>query len=221
MFNVTRPASGPACLSSGTVYNQADVVNALKSVFYGKCYICERGEIQDVEIEHFLPLAYGGGRMDWNNLFYSCRRCNGIKSNGHLNLLNCTDSATRVCMEIRLRAYPTPDSRILVEASSTAPSIETQNTVNLLDACYNNSTTAQRGISREALTEQIFDFMCTFIEARRLIKNPSTGRSNRKDALETIEAMLDDSHPFSAFWRWQYLDDSYLTTNHPALGRSF
>ena len=63
--------------------------------------------------------------------------------------------------------------------------------------------------------------MCTFINARRLLKNPSTGRSNKQDALETIEAMLDVAHPFCAFWRWQYLDDTYLTTNYPALGNIF
>ncbi len=90
-----------------------------------------------------------------------------------------------------------------------------------LKLCYNNSSTALRGVSREALMEQIFDFMCTFINARRLLRNPSTGRTNKQGALETIEAMLDAGHPFSAFWRWQYLDDPYLTTNYPYLGNSF
>jgi hypothetical protein len=221
LFNVIRPTNGPACLSNGSTYNQPDVVEALKLVFHGKCYLCERSEIHDVEIEHFVPQASGGGRMDWHNLFYSCSRCNGIKSNGHLNLLNSTDTNINVCREIRLKAFPTPDSDILVEASSNAPSNETLNTVELLRLCYNNSSTALRGVSREALMEQIFDFMCTFINARRLLKNPSTGRSNKQDALETIEAMLYVAHPFCAFWRWQYLDDTYLTTNYPALGNIF
>ncbi|EAP93722.1 hypothetical protein V12B01_21741 [Vibrio splendidus 12B01] len=221
MFNVIRPTNGPSCLSSGSSYNQPDVVVALKDVFHKKCYLCERDEIHDVEIEHFVPQAAGGDRMDWNNLFYSCSRCNGIKSNGHLNLLNCTDPSINVCREIRLKAFPTPDSDVLVEPQSDNPSEETLNTVELLKLCYNNSSTALRGVSREALMEQIFDGMCTFINARRLLKKPSTGRSNRQDALETIEAMLDVKHPFSAFWRWQYLDDNFLTTEYPELGSAF
>jgi len=221
LFNVIRPANSPACLSSGSNYNQLAVVNALKPVFHEKCYLCERGSIHDAEIEHFVPQASGGGRMDWSNLFYSCSRCNGIKSNGHLNLLDCTDPSINVSREIRLKAFPTPNSDILVEASSETPNIETLNTIELLKLCYNNTSTALRKVSREALMEQILDFMCTFINARRLLKNPSTGRTNKRDALETIEAMLEASHPFSAFWRWQYLDDTYLTTNYPALGNSF
>ncbi|MFA0630712.1 HNH endonuclease [Vibrio sp. 10N.222.49.A3] len=221
MFNVIRPVDGPACLSSGSTYNQPEVVEELKKVFHSKCYLCERNEIHDVEIEHFVPQAAGGGRMDWNNLFYSCSRCNGIKSNGYLGLLDCTDSNINVSREIRLKAYPTPDSEILIEASSDTPSDETLNTIELLNECYNNSSTALRGVSREALTEQLFEYMCTFINARRLLKNPSTGSSNREGALETIEAMLDSRHPFSAFWRWQYLDDNFLTGNYPELEESF
>jgi hypothetical protein len=218
---VIRPVNGPLCLSNGSTYNQIKVVEALKSVFHGKCYLCERSEIHDVEIEHFVPQASGGSRMDWKNLFYSCSRCNGIKSNGHLNLLNSTDSNINVCREIRLKAFPTPNSAILVEATSSTPNNEILNTVELLKLCYNNSSTALRGVSREALMEQIFEFMCTFINARRLLKKPSTGRSIKRDALETIEAMLDVKHPFSAFWRWQYLDDTYLTANYPTLGNKF
>ena len=221
MYNVTRPTSGPDCLSSGSNYNQPEVVNALKSVFLEKCYICERNAIQDAEIDHFIPLASGGGRMNWNNLFYSCSRCNGIKSNGHLNILDSTSSSVDVFREIRLKASPTPDNDIVVEASSNTPSNETLNTVRLLEECYNNTSTALRGVSREALVEQIFEYMCTFVNARRLLRNPSTGRTNKQGALETIEAMLSSVHPFSAFWRWQYMDDTYLRTNYPELGCRF
>lgn len=221
MFNVIRPIKGPSCLSNGSEYNKPDVVHALKLMFHGKCYLCERGEIHDVEIEHFVPQAAGGNRMNWNNLFYSCSRCNGIKSNKHLNLLDCTNSNVNICREIRLKAFPTPNSDILVEPTSGSPSHETLNTIELLKLCYNDSTTALRGVSREALIEQIFDYMCTFINARKLLKDPSTGKRIRQDALETIEAMLESHHPFSAFWRWQYLDDKFLTTNHPALGSTF
>ncbi|WP_429101894.1 HNH endonuclease [Aeromonas veronii] len=221
MFNVTRPKKGPSCLLTGTEYNQPEVVEELKKIFHGKCYICERNEIQDVEIEHFIPQDHGGGRMDWRNLFYSCSRCNGIKRNGHLNLLDCTDSNLNVSREIRIKIYPTPDSDVCVEPALNPPRQETINTVALLKLCYNYTNTALRGVSREALIEQIFDYMCIFINARRDLKDPSAGRTVKQNALETIEAMLNSSHPFSAFWRWQYLDDSFLTKNYPHLGTLF
>ncbi|MFM4750182.1 hypothetical protein ACEUDE_20790 [Aeromonas veronii] len=159
--------------------------------------------------------------MDWNNLFYSCSRCNGIKRNGHLNLLDCTDPNLNVSREIRLKIYPTPDSDVFVEAASSQPRQETINTVELLKLCYNETNTALREVSREALMEQIFEYMCCFINARRDLKNPSAGRTVKQNALETIEVMLNSRHPFSAFWRWQYLDDSFLTTNYPELGALF
>lgn len=81
--------------------------------------------------------------------------------------------------------------------------------------------TALREVSREALMEQIFEYMCSFINARRDLKNPSAGRTVKQNVLETIEVMLNSRHPFSAFWRWQYLDDSFLTTNYPELGTLF
>ncbi|MGN5130512.1 HNH endonuclease [Aeromonas hydrophila] len=217
MFNVIRPVNGPSCLATGAVYNRPEVVDALRTMFYGKCYLCERNEIHDVEIEHFIPQDAGGSRMDWDNLFYSCSRCNGIKSNRHSDLLNCTDPHINVCREIRLKIFTTPDNDIFIEPTSSQPSNETLNTIELLKLCYNDSTTALRGVSREALIEQIFDYMYTFINARRLLKHPSTGQSIRREALETIAAMLESRHPFSAFWRWQYLDDRFLTTNYPEL----
>jgi uncharacterized protein (TIGR02646 family) len=221
MFNVIRPVTVPASLAKKR-YNHADVVNVLKLMFHEKCYLCERNEIQDVEVEHFKPhMSVEADKFDWNNLYYSCSRCNSIKGATHKDLLDCTDSSINVFSEIILKMSPATDDDVFVAPSKENPSNEVTKTVELLKLCYNSTNTALRGVSRESLIEQIYSFLVTFITARSLLKKPSTGKSIKNNAEEIIEAMLDDSHPFCAFWRWQYLHDSFLVANYPNLEIAF
>jgi len=221
MFNVTRPEDVPASLER-KIYNHADVVNVLKPMFYGKCYLCERGEIQDVEVEHFDPhMKVEAKKFDWDNLYYSCSRCNSLKGSTHKGLLDCTDETIDVFSEIILKMSPATDDDVTVMANSKNPSVEVSKTVQLLTLCYNSKNTALRGVSRESLIEQMYSHMITFVNSRYLLKNPSTGKTIRNDAKEVIEAMLDVKHPFSSFWRWQYLHDSFLTENYPDLENGF
>jgi hypothetical protein len=207
----------PPSLAKGR-YNHSDVVDVLKPMFYEKCYLCERNEIQDVEVEHFAPhMSVEAVRLDWNNLYYACSRCNGIKGAVHRELLDCADSSADVFREIILKLSPAPNDDVFVIASCANPTPEVIRTVELLKLCYNQTNTALRCISRESLIEQIYSFLATFINARILLKKPSTGVTIKNDAKETIEAMLHVSHPFSAFWRWQYLHDSFLVHSYPDL----
>lgn len=217
MFNVIRPVEAPAALARGE-YNTHEVVRVLNKMFFGKCYLCERGSIEDVEVEHFEPhMGDEALKFDWHNLFYSCSRCNGIKSSKHKNLLDCTDENIDVFRAIKLRMPSLPDDNIIVEAADASPSIQVKNTVKLLERCYNETNTALRGVSREALVEQIYEYLLAFMQARQLLKHPSTPNSRKQEAIEIIEAMMGVKHPFSAFWRWQYLEDSFLTEEYPEL----
>jgi uncharacterized protein (TIGR02646 family) len=72
MFNMIRPQPGPDC---STDYRSKEVVTALKTIFHGKCYLCE-DELSDPVVEHFIP--HEGDTVkehDWNNLYYACHRC--------------------------------------------------------------------------------------------------------------------------------------------------
>lgn len=223
MFNVARPSKVPNSLTKkNKEYNHTDVVSILKPMFHGKCYLCERDEIQDVEIEHFEPhMKVEAIKFDWNNLFYSCSRCNSIKSSTHINLLDCTDSSVNVYDEIICEMPSAPNADVVVKASKAKPSVETSNTVKLLNLCYNSTNTALRGVSREALMEQMFEYYCIFLKARIELTMKSNGKTIKLNAKETIEAMLEEKHPFSACWRRQYLDDSFLTTEYPELRVGF
>ena len=62
-------------------YNQLEVNIALKEVFHGKCYICENKAVTSYQIEHLIPHKDNVDlKFDWNNLFWSCAHCNGVKN---------------------------------------------------------------------------------------------------------------------------------------------
>lgn len=88
MVKVERSFPAPASLAyeakkkTGS-YSEPDVVCQLKKDFHNKCYICELDRLQDPEIEHLLPHKngrYPERKFDWDNLFWACRHCNGIKN---------------------------------------------------------------------------------------------------------------------------------------------
>lgn len=65
-------------------YDKQDVIEQLKRDFHNKCYICEIKELQDPNVEHLIPHKngeYPERKFDWENLFWSCGHCNGIKNN--------------------------------------------------------------------------------------------------------------------------------------------
>ncbi len=88
MVKVERSEKAPESLAkeakkANGSYSGNDVVEQLKKDFNNKCYICEIKDLQDPQIEHLLPHKDGKlkDRMfDWENLFWSCGHCNGVKN---------------------------------------------------------------------------------------------------------------------------------------------
>ena len=88
MVKVERSLPAPASLAmekekTNGSYNGSDVVKRLMEDFNNKCYICEIYNLQDPQVEHLKP-HFGGKyidrKFDWNNLFWSCGHCNGVKN---------------------------------------------------------------------------------------------------------------------------------------------
>lgn len=74
--------------------DKPDVIKRLIKDFHNKCYICEMKELQDPNVEHLLPHKngkYPERKYDWENLFWSCGHCNGVKNNGKYDngILDC------------------------------------------------------------------------------------------------------------------------------------
>jgi hypothetical protein len=211
MFNVIRDSVAPACLADG-YYNHREVVDILYPMFFGKCYLCERDELCDPEIEHFDPHEKDEGKkFDWNNLYYACGRCNSIKSNTHKNLLDCCDSSINVLRAIKCILPSIPSGIVEVSAMLCPEDGKMSNTVELLKKCYNEGGTPLRGITRSVLMESLFEYYSEFLGYRIAIRNKRSTRAERQHARGRIEAMLDVSFPFSVFWRWHVIEDSYLS----------
>ncbi|MHB9291288.1 hypothetical protein Holit_00361 [Hollandina sp. SP2] len=207
MFNVTRPLPGPDCSHS---YYSEEIVRTLQRIFHGKCYLCENN-VSDPVVEHFIP--HEGNKdleYDWKNLYYSCHRCNTIKGVAK-DLLDCCGASIDVSKSIKCLCSGVVDDDIKVEAQNDDQ--KTQNTVHLLHRCYNENNTGIRSISRESLHESIYKDYCSFLKYRVLLKNRDALSSDKTDALEHLKNMVQDSYPFSIFWKWHIKSDSFLS-NH-------
>ena len=82
MVKCERIFPAPASLAKRKFYNEEDTVQALKKTFHNKCYICEVQNLQDGVPEHLVPHKGKNDdlKFDWENLFWSCSRCNSIKN---------------------------------------------------------------------------------------------------------------------------------------------
>ncbi len=109
----------------------------------------------------------------------------------------------------------------MVGTTSQNPTQEMINTARLLDECFNLENTALRGISREALMEQLWDHYTDLLNARRVLRNKKSPEVDKIRAEQTISAMLTVKHPFSIFWRYYYLGDTFLVNTYAHLRVGF
>lgn len=217
MFYVKRSYPGPSDLSKN-IYNSYQIVSELRSIFHDKCYLCERQGLMDSEVEHFIPhgdkeeLKYG-----WDNLFYVCRRCNSIKGDTHIDLLDCTSDKINVFEEIKHLAYECTAGRILVIANSENPDSKVINTVRLLDLCFNSVNTGHRDTANEFLLEQIQLEFEYFIGLRRVLVDLRSTDEQKKHAIDSMREICKVAYPYSVFWRWHAITDVQLNKKHENL----
>ena len=92
MIRVAKNAVTPPSLLvvGNTRYDHQDVQKQLFEDHNNKCYLCERALVTDFEIEHLRPSAKNNDefKTSWDNLFLSCRYCNGKKLHHFDNVLN-------------------------------------------------------------------------------------------------------------------------------------
>lgn len=209
MFKVERLPNIPGSLANNE-YNTPEVVAALYEMFLGKCYLCEKANLDAPEIEHFEPhMGNAALKYDWSNLYYSCARCNSIKSHRHRDLLDCCSNEYNVVRSIKRLPPVMPDGEMQITAEIDATKVH--NTVTLLHKCFNEDNTALRGITRANLAENLFEHYTKLLSYRLTIVNRASTPTEIQVAVEKIEVMLSDRYEFSAFWRWCVLEDSTLS----------
>jgi uncharacterized protein (TIGR02646 family) len=206
MFKVTRPQPGPDCSKD---YRSKEVIETLREIFYGKCYLCE-DETPNPEIDHFIPREADPAKTyDWNNLYYICSRCNGIKRTA-TDILDCCNAAVDVSRAIKCVVPSIPDDDIIVDAQDNCETAK--NTADLLNRCYNEKNTGNRGITRELLHERIFEEYSGFIKYRTALKSKKSPPRQKDEAKQRLLNMTQDSYPFSIFWKWHIWSDPYLSS---------
>lgn len=216
MFNVQRTMPAPPSLALQTSYKGKDVIDALRAMFFDKCYLCEQDSISSPEVEHFVPhkktaaLKYG-----WNNLFYSCRRCNSIKSYNHTNLLDGSNPQLDVFNEIVHYAGNAAMGEVVIKASSQNPSQETINSVNLISKCFNDENTSLRGISKESLLEILLEDYTRFLGFRNILASRGSTQEEIAFAKAKLSVMCQVKHRFSVFWKWHIIKDVTVNRKFP------
>lgn len=215
MFNVIRNIPAPQCLARG-VYNHRTVVDALETIFHGKCYLCEQGELMDPEIEHFIPhRGCYALKYSWDNLFWACSRCNSIKSDNYDNLLDCTSTDFDVFSEIVHLAGNAINNGVQIYPRRKRPSRKVLNTVELLDQCFNSSNTGLRGITKVNLMEKLYEELYYFTGWRMKLVSARSTAIEIQDAKDKLKAMCGISYQFSVFWRWHILTDIRVRKKFP------
>lgn len=209
MFNVFRTYPMPQCLSRNT-YLEEDVVFALERIFQKKCYLCERKNLSDPEVEHFIPHEKNPElKYRWSNLYYACSRCNSIKSVTK-NLLDCCDTQANMTRIIKHLMPGSYDGDFVISNAAGYQYSKIDNTVSLLHRCYNEDNTAIRGITRANQKKEIFRHYTKYLNQCLMIFDDESTTQQVNDSIQVIRRMLDVDYPYSIFWRWQYLEDSKL-----------
>lgn len=199
-------------------YSHPLVVQQLKKDFFSKCYICEQANFGNVNVEHFVPHEGKSEELliTWENLYYSCSHCNGIKGSRHKELLDCCNEQHNVDTAILLEAPSTPTGKVTI-INSLAPDNPlyelTSNTIVLLEQCYNNSNKGPQQVSHEYLIDKIMEnhanLQCLRFELKRDFYKMTQVR--KAEIIELISNMLKPSYEFSAFWKTYVRNDPFLS----------
>ncbi len=196
-------------------YRLENVIVQVQNDFKDKCYICERKDLIDINIEHFT--AHKGNpdlEFSWENLFWSCSHCNNIKSDNEVfnNILDCTNLAHKVAEWIGY-FIEIPEQKGKIEIKTQDCSQEylerVNNTVALLQEVYEGTTPLKKiGASnlRKLIAIEIGKLRLDLIKYYQM---------NEADELKhilftSICKHLSISSPFTAFKRWLILQKEKL-----------
>lgn len=201
MIKIDRSFPEPISLAeekrkNGT-YSTEEVNRRLKEDFHNKCYICELGNLQDPEIEHLLPHKNGKfpeRKFDWENLFWACGRCNGIKAATMYDdgILDCCKQDPE---DFFVQWYENDQVQISIRKNGDDPVI--QRTHHLLNEVYNKTNTGMRIITSQQRIDELCGEMSAFLKSLEEYINDRESKRQQR----TIRAFLSRRSPFAAFKR--------------------
>lgn len=177
-------------------YDKQDVIEQLKEDFHNKCYICELKDLQDPNVEHLFPHKngkYPERKFDWENLFWSCGHCNGIKNNSKYDegILDCckSDPEKGICFRLR-------NSDVAIAVSDPEDDI-LRRTASLITETFSLKNTGMRIYTSDERVKQLQKEMNLLYKQLEKIHNGS----GSKVTMRMIRSMLSRESAFAAFKR--------------------
>ncbi len=201
MVKVQRSFPAPASLAEEAKkangrYDRQDVIEQLKKDFHNKCYICEMKDLQDPNVEHLLPHKngkYPERKFDWENLFWSCGHCNGIKNNSKYDagIIDCCRQEPEKYLHFQV------ENDDVVVSAMDLDDETCKRTALLVTETFSLKNTGMRIYKSDArlkLLQQEMNILYRHLE--KLHKNPDS-----KVLLRTICSLLRRESAFAAFKR--------------------
>lgn len=177
-------------------YDKQDVIEQLKRDFHNKCYICEMKELQDPNVEHLLPHKngkYPERKFDWENLFWSCGHCNGIKNNTKYDqgIIDCCKQDPEKYLQFYLI-----ENAVAIDVSDIKDECQNR-TAMLITEVFSVKNTGMRTYTSDERVRLLQKEMnILYKQLEKLHNNPSS-----KVILRTICSLLRRESAFAAFKR--------------------
>jgi uncharacterized protein (TIGR02646 family) len=177
-------------------YREPDVINQLERDFHGKCYICELKGLQDPNVEHLLPHKngkYPERKFDWDNLFWSCTHCNGIKNNSKYDdgILDCCKLDPEKYLNFELK-----EDEVTVTENDNSDAI-VKRTAMLVQEVFGKQDTGLRTYTtKERLEELQKEMNILYKSLDKYKKNPMSNATLRQ-----LRILLGRESAFAAFKR--------------------
>lgn len=202
MVKIERSYPAPSSLAAEAQkktgsYEKPDVVERLKKDFHNKCYICELKNLQDPQVEHLLPHKngrYPERKFDWDNLFWVCGHCNGVKNQKKYEegIIDCCKSDPEQEISFRLE-----EGEIELKRLSSREDKAVDRTILLIWEAFNLQNTGMRVYKSDMrLKELQREMNLLFDNLEGLKKNPDSGFLLRK-----LKVLLKRESAFAAFKR--------------------
>lgn len=164
--------------------------------FHDKCYICEMKELQDPQVGHLLPHEngkYPERKFDWDNLFWSCGSCNGVKNQQKyaVGILNCCVDDPEEKISFRLR-----EENVQVEAKDINDK-QTVLTALLVQEVFDLKNTGMRVYKSDMRMRELNKEMNILYDNLEAWKR----EPESKFLLRKLKALLRKESKFAAFKR--------------------
>lgn len=172
------------------------MIERLKKDFHNKCYICEMKELQDPNVEHLLPHKngkYPERKFDWENLFWSCSHCNGVKNSGKYDdgiLDCCKDDPEKVL------SFSLVNDDVMITILNLGHEIQERTALLITEvfSLKNTGMRTYRSDQRLKLLQKEMNILYKQLE--KLHRNPES-----KVIMQMIKSLLSRDSAFAAFKR--------------------